>query len=498
MAYTAPLSKFQMYSTRSWAGLSEENNLRNAFMTEPTKMKSIVAYALSSTYYNRTTAGTSVMSLLTDGLGATETIESDEYRWDLFGQNERAIEVLGNKGDGGSTPGYGRTTFRVTFVEKYFAVTDTLSADDYTQVRVQSEPYQGDGGWIYELGLVEPDPTKYIDPLMISAGARFSKLFSAVEELSMKGGDMNFVAPFKMKNRLTRLRKNHTVSRDVATDLMIMEMPAIDNPNGPKTKYWFTKVEWDFMAQWAKEKDQAMIRGIHSGDQPLAGENGRPVTQGAGLRQQISPANIRYYNKLTYKLLDDLLADLSYTAVPNGGNHRFLAFTGKQGLRAFSNAINDHFKGIGASILVNGQGLFIDGQGNNLTFTGDQWVTANFPNGVVLTVREMPMYDDPITNRQLDPVTGKPTESFRFTIFNIGANVKGGANIKKVVKKDSEDIMTITPGMYNPYKVPNGGKSGFAVEAGSGLDGFTIYALTHEGIMLADPTSAAELLYSIN
>lgn len=465
-------------------------------MTQPMETKAVVAYALSNTYYNK--RGGSVIDLLTDGVGATEEITSEEYTWNIYGANERVIPCIGNLEAGNSTPGYGGMEFKVVLTERYFAATDTLFADDRTQVRVQVEPYQGAGGWVHVLRLEGGDNTSFIDPLMISAGAGFSKAFSAVEELSIKGGSTNFAAPFKMRNRLTTLRKDAAFSRNVLTDILIMEMPAINDPKGPTTKLWFTLAEWNFMAQWSREKDIAMIHGLHSGDYPVPGENGRPVLKGAGLRQQISPANIRFVNKFTYKMFDDLLSDLSFTSQANGGDTNFLALTGRMGLRAFSDAINDKFKSLGVTI-VQGEGRYIGGSGNALKFLGDQWVTANFPNGVTLTVKYMPMYDDLIDNRQLDPNTGRPVESSRFTIFNIGNN-GGTPGIKKYAKKDSENIYKITAGMYNPYELPNskGNKMNRPTIASSGLDGCEIKVLTEEGICLADPTSAAEIILSVS
>ncbi len=488
-----PLSNLQLYAPTNWAGLSEENNLANHFLLEPEKTKAMVAYALSNSMYNKN--GTSVMDLLTQGMGNTETIDATSYEWDLYGASERAIDIIDNLGDGGSTPGYGRSTFRVVTAEKYFSVTDVLFLDDKTQVRIQEEIYQGHGGYVHVLQLIDPSNTIYVDPAMITAGARLSKAYSPVEEYSIKGGDMNFATPFKMRNQLTILRKNHIVTRNAATAKLVMELPAIDNPRGKTTKFWFTLVEWNFMAQWGLEKDTAAIFGTHSGANPVVGENDRPVVMGAGLRQQIAPSNIRYYNKLTFNLLDDLLMDLSYGANPNGGNKDFIAFTGKQGLRAFSDAISDKFKSLGLTIVPR-EGQFFSGTGNELVFRGDQWVTAHFHNGITLTVREMPMYDNLVHNRTLDPISGRPVESLRFTIFNIGNNMKNGSNLTKMVRRDSSDMMWNVAGSYDPYQV-NGGKQDFRTQRSSGIDGFEIFALSHEGYRVSDPTSCAELIYAV-
>lgn len=483
--------QLQLYTTKNFAGMTEENHLKNAFLTQPYQMRSVISYMLSDTYYSR--GESSVLPLLTDGIGTTEEVDNSEVRWDIFGQNERAIDVIGNYGDGGTTPGYNKSSFRVKLAEKWFAQSDVLFADDKTMVRVQFEPVQDGGGYMYTLQLNGGDLTKFIDPIMITAGARFSKAYSTVEEFSDKGGNTTFAAPFKMKNRLTTLRKNHAVTRTAATDVLIMELPSPNDP-GKTTKYWFRLAEWAFMAQWAKEKDFMYIYGQYSSDaitgiNGIAGANGRPVMSGAGLREQISPANIRYYNQLTYKLLDDTLLDLSYNATANGGNHKFVALTGKMGMRMFSDAVNDKFRSLGVTIV--NEGRFISGTGNELVFTGDQWRTAHFPNGVSLTIREIPLYDDLISNRTLHPESLRPIESYRFTIFNIGNGKDGKANVRKVVKKNSQDLMWNVSGSIDPYVNP---AKSFGTNRATGKDGFEIFGLTEEAIILADPTSAAEII----
>jgi hypothetical protein len=69
----------------------------------------------------------------------------------------------------------------------------------------------------------------------------------------------------------------------------------------------------------------------------------------------------------------------------------------------------------------------------NMSF-GSQFKTCMFPNGLEVTVVHCPLYDDIVLNRQLDPATGYPLESSRFTIFNIGNNANG-ANLVKVTLK---------------------------------------------------------------
>jgi hypothetical protein len=481
------ISPLQLYTTRNFTGLTEQNHLSNAFLTEPEKVGAIMAYAFGLQNDN-------VLSLLTGGIGNTMEISNREYQWGLHTQNDRAIEVVGNLSDGGTTPGYGATTFRVKFLEKWFEVTDNLVADDGTMCRVQSEPYQDGTTWVYTLQLTDPDTTKFIDTAMIALGARFSKDFSTVEEYSIKGGGTHYATPFQLRNQLTTLRKKYEVTRSAATDVMILELFSPDGKQS--TKLWVKLAEWTAMAQWYKELDRSYIYSTFNknatGTVDLRGENGRPVYTGAGLRQQIAPANIRYYNQLTYNIMDDYLTDLSYAANATGGDCKFVALTGKMGMREFDRAITDKAKGLG--FLVVNEGRFISGSGQELVFEG-QFKTVKFLNGVELTVKEFAPYDDIIRNRTLHPKSLKPLESYRFTILNFGKNKDGKSNIRKVCKKDSDMAMWHVCGSTDPM---GGVAKSISTMRSSGIDGYEVHMLSECGLMLQDPTSCGELIMQLD
>jgi hypothetical protein len=483
----ATVSPLQLYTTRNFAGLTESNHLSNAFLTEPEKVGAIMAYAFGISNNN-------VLSLLTGGIGNTMEVGNREYEWQLHTQNERAIEVVGNLSDGGSTPGLSASTFRVKFAEKWFESTDNLVADDGTQVHVVAEPYQDSVAWVYTLQLTSPDLTKFIDTAVIAAGSRFSKDYSTVEEYSIKGGGTNYATPFKLRNQLTTLRKQYEVTRSAATDVMIIELPDPENPK-KTTKLWVKLAEWNAMSQWYKELDKSYIYSEYNknaqGMVQLVGQNGRPIYHGAGLRQQIAPANVRYYNQLTYGILDDFLLDLSYAANEWGGDHKFVALTGKMGMREFDRAVTDKAKGLG--FLVVNEGRFVSGSGQDLVFEG-QFKTVKFLNGIELTVKEFSPYDDQVRNRTLHPKSKKPLESYRFTILNFGRK-DGEANIKKVCKKDSEMAMWHVCGSTDPM---GGVAKTINTQRSSGIDGYQVHFLSECGLMLQDPTSCGELIMSLD
>src|SRR5690606_18572434 len=104
-------------------------------------------------------------------------------------------------------------------------------------------------------------------------------------------GITTYNSPFELRNRLSIHRKHYELTGGAATDVMIIEMK---NPLTGKSSYmWENIAEWTALQQWYRELDRALVYNKF-GQAP--GENGRPVLTGAGLREQIAPANKREYN----------------------------------------------------------------------------------------------------------------------------------------------------------------------------------------------------------
>ena len=478
------VSPLQLHKLRALpSGMTESDHLSQAYLTEPEKMDAVLAFAFG-------TQNETVLSMLTGGIGNTRFVSNREYTWELHGQNERSIVVTGSL-DNGAKPGVSGLPFRFKMEEGIFQISDNLVSDNGTMCRVSNVQSNGID-FIYTAVLTDPDLKKWMKPDQLEANARFSKDFSTVEEFSTKGGGTDFVAPMTLKNQLTTLRKHYAVSRSAATDVMVIELFSED---GESTKIWTKLAEWTALAQWYKEIDRSYIYTVYNKNQQgsvtLQGQNQRPVYHGAGVRQQISPANRLFYTKLTYDVMDEFLLDLSYNADRFGGDYNFVALTGKMGIREFNKAILERQKDLG--ITVTNSGTFITGEGSNLTLTG-HYKSVEFLNGVSLTVKEFSPYDNKTRNRTLHPVTKKPLESYRFTILNFGT-VKGAANIRKVAKNNSENAMWYVCGSTTPYgEVANS----MNTMRSNGLDGYEVHMLAEVGIQIQDPTSCGEMVMRLN
>jgi hypothetical protein len=253
---------------------------------------------------------------------------------------------------------------------------------------------------------------------------------------------------------------------------------------------WDEYQTWKGWRQWYQMKDFASIYSKYNarpeGTVLLQGGNTRVVRIGAGLLEQISPANSKDYTSLTDGLITDFLGDLSYNK-QSFGDRKYLAFTGEMGMRAFSKMLENK-----AAAFTLTDTHFVSGSGQNLTF-GGQFTTYKMYNGVELTLSRLPFLDNKVYNRVLDPVTGRPASSFDMYFFDINYGDKG-SNIKKVIKQGSEDLMWCNAGSIAPGN--NMSKAMTNIRSNA-MDGYTINLLTEEGIMMEDPTTSGKLRFAI-
>jgi len=177
------------------------------------------------------------------------------------------------------------------------------------------------------------------------------------------------------------------------------------------------------------------------------------------------------------------LFDLSYNIL--GTNERkFVALTGEMGMKELDRVLKQKASGY---TLVDTH--FVSGSGQDLTL-GGQFTTYKMLNGIELTLKHFPLYDNIVYNRKLHPVSGKPLESYRFTFLDFG-NRDGEANISKVVRKGREMVMWHTGGSVTPG---TGFSKSINTLRSNAKDGYQVHFLSEQGLMIKDPTACGELL----
>jgi hypothetical protein len=478
------LNNLVLYRSKRFSDLVDENMLATALLTKPYEVSTVISYVFGK--YEDTT-----LDYLTMGLGKTLVIENRQYEWPVMIESDKAIPIKAAKINGTAVaatdvPGLNGTPIQVWVGEKWFGPGAVVAFDDREfQARVQGEPYQDGADYVYTLVVADGKPESFIPPSLLAVGKQISREGSAYEEYSEEADIVNYQTPFKLRNHLTTMRLQYDITGDAYSSVMVI---ALRDPATGKSSYlWSDYQEWRALRQWYSTIERYSVYSKYNanadGTTDLVGTNGRPVYIGSGLLEQIAPANKRYYTTLTLDILDEFLFDLSYNIL--GTNERkFIALSGEMGMKEFDRVIRA--KASSYSLIDT---HFVSGSGQDLTL-GGQFTTWKGLNGIELTLKHFPMYDNLIYNRKLHPVSGKPLESYRFTIIDIGHR-DGEPNLVKVVRKDREMVMWYVGGSVAPGA---GHSKSITTLRSNAKDGYTVNFLSEQGIMLRYPNSSGELI----
>ena len=476
------ISSLQLYAPKSWSGLTTENHLGSVFAAEPTLVSNIISRVFGMNQY----AGMDYF--LSVGGGEQELDTDNDFEWYLKGDDEKAIVIQGYSGGGLSAkPGQYGAIVNLRMAEKYFAMSDKLVLDDgETAVRVMQEPYMEGSIYVYPCALMTSNAADFIPPSLISAGSRASKEYSPQERtLNRTYGETHYSSPFKMRNAMSFLSKTYTIPGNMHQRPLVIEM--MDPKSNATTKIWTQYAEYEFMCQWMKEKERMLWFSKSNkqvnGTYDMMGASGSAIVEGAGLREQISPSYKFHYTDFTIDYLEDVLLNLSINLLPEDQRH-FVAFTGERGMVQFHRALENH-----AARFQPLDSKRIGGAGQNLSFQG-QYREYMGPQGIKFTLVHLPLYDDEIRNRVPHPKGGY-TESYRYTILNMGTS-GGENNIRRVYPKGRKELMWHVAGSTSPL----GPNTSFSSGSSSPVDGYQLFAQAQQGVLIQNPMSCAELIYS--
>lgn len=218
-----------------------------------------------------------------------------------------------------------------------------------------------------------------------------------------------------------------------------------------------------------------------NGTTDMKGASGNPVYLGAGLEQQISPSNKRLYTDLTEATIRNFMNDLAFNGTEDGPRE-YVALCGRNFMDLFDQAMKRSASNFNLIDTV-----FITGNGQELKL-GGQFMTYVGLNGDKITLKEYAPYNSTVRNRLLHPQTGRPAESYKATFLNFKSYSKGEPNIQKVYTKGREMVSTYVEGLYGPMGPKRNGSSA------TGKDGYDFIAMSEQGIMLRNPTDAAQLI----
>ena len=465
------------------ANMTQFNNLGAMLSTRPYEMESTMNQLFSAYNYFSDNPLSSIVGGMVDG---TMEISNHTWEWKLKGQRQRPAVVLDNMDPTNNTQGRGRNIIRLKLDVDWFVAGDVLSpgtSGHIHQCRVQEDPVRDGKGFIYKVRLVNDDFKAFIPTQLLTAGQRWIKLFSTYEEGATQDGSTQYKGDLAFGNSLGKVRKKYEVTDYAAEETLAVKL---QDSKGKMHDTWIPFAEVEYWQEWYRELEIAKVYNRKA--RSIKGSTGRSVDSFSGIHELLEGSHIHYYTDLTAELIEEFLLDIFYSRVKPGSGRKIKCFTGEYGMHIFNRAMQS---------LLDKRGWFIANSNFNpiqkaaSPYTsngykiGYQFVSYVMANGAELELVHQPLYDDRELNTEIDPVTGYPIESMRFTFLDFTGG-EGGSNIKVVNKKDGFKSGYVA-GLINPFGPNNGGLMSHSGEY------YSFHASKEFGIHIEDVTRCGEL-----
>ena len=188
-------------------------------------------------------------------------------------------------------------------------------------------------------------------------------------------------------------------------------------------------------------------------------------------------------------ILESLLTDYS----AQGEGTTFTLVTGRGGIRVISEMIEKKQASQSFQV-IDSSYFFTNLEGNMKEYKDPQFRSIKFLNGITLNIVLNPVQDSKKYQYYSHPKTGYSVESYKMLIFRDKAS-DGKSNIRQVIRRSKENIMTYQAGLVSPYSL--GGNDKAFRETSTGRDGYNISYVTERGIKVADPTGVAMLVLNL-
>jgi len=449
------------------AQMTDSNSLARAMLQNPAKLSPVM------TYLGGRQDKKFPLTMLTEGMNNTESIDSDEYEYKVQTKTSmtRPVAETPNTTTG---LGQGGQVFTLTFPDRWFIKDYVLISPSGVQARIMSQPTPNGKNWDYQLQLVNPNQSAVVPSQDVQAGQTWGMMFAPVGKDFSRGNASNWTSPSKVKHKLTKIRKSYEMSGDAANWVMDVELPTRD---GGMSNLWMDYEEWQYFLQWKEEQELLFWYGEKSYDNDgttnLTDERGQPVIIGPGLFQQI--INKDTYSELTAAKLHNVIGDLFY-GMTDAQNVQVTLFTGTGGKRQFDRAMKDELANNNFTVLD--QGKFVQGSGQELTLNG-YFTSYRHVDGHLINVVKNPLFDHSAVAdaRRKHPDTGYSLESYRM-VFVDQSTYEGESNVKMINKQGEEMKRWAVPGSV----VPRGFDQ--STSRASDVDGASVHFMKRAGVCL--------------
>lgn len=467
-------AKFRLYHDRfNKEDVSDMEMLASAFLTEADTLSPVITH-LAGREDKRFP-----LSVLTEGMGKVKYTTGIEYDYPVIGRLDKAVKALSLSAGNGQN----YTVFEVIFEDNWFVKNYVIEAPNgLFQARLTSEGVRKGGGWAYTMQLVTTDPSATVTAGDIE-GKLFTQMFAPNAFGGSRGNESKSVAPSKMRNQKSLIRKSYGFEGNMPNAKTIFEF----NIGGQTTQYWYPFEEWQRMLQWKEECESfywySEYNRDENGEIHLFDENGKSIPIGAGVLDQIP--NKDSYGKLTANKIKQVVRDALFGA-SDAQEMNVVLFTGTGGAEEFDNAMKDELANAGW-VKNTPESMAVSGGTRSMTF-GGFFTQYEHIDGHSITIKKVPLFDHGkrALNSDKHPRTGLPLESYRMVFLDM-STYDGEPNVQMISTAERALVRRVVAGMTAPPGYE--GNTSVATD----IDGASVHFLKEAGINIRRATNCLHL-----
>ena len=493
------ISKMQILDPSYWGKMTREEHLGWMGMQDPQWISKFIDRVYEVNY-----GADNIVSFI-DRFPVRYLDEDTPFRWALQGSEERNIALVkatptlsgSSQITDGDRAGLGIGSFYMWFAEDFFSATSVMVGHHPEQysLRVKTDATQVGELYAYEVQIVTGDSTKFVPAAEVAAGTLWSEEFGLIEQtLSVRGNEVKHSSHFIMENTFSMISKNYEVPGNMISKGKVapLAFKFIDQ-NGKEQTSWLSKLEWDFLVQFRRDKARLLLGGkstkMADGSYSLKGETGNTIKTGFGLYEQMEGGNLLFYNDFSLKALTDFAMDICVGKVAEDKRELVLS-TGEYGAYQLHKALAE--RGGEIPWLRSDHNFAKLGDGK-MSLSEGQLVEYTFVNGIKFKLMIDPMKDDPIRNKIRDP-RGGFASSYIYDIWDFGTTM-GQPNIQRVAVKGDEEIYAFVPGMRDGFNAYNNLNSPRAVS--SLKDGYAVRKMYQGAIQVNNILKTGRIIPTI-
>lgn len=493
------LQRFQTLTFQGWAkDIDKQNNLGRYMMIAPQKASPVLIELLAANTGKN-------LDIFLSQFSVKEFENDQDYTWDVVGSTRRNIPLKYAIDESGSPVtadsglvGANKALFELVFDTEWFFDGELMYGElnEAYPLRVMGPVTRRNAEYVYTVQLFGTN-TAGMPAEQLLQGKRFSYGHAPVSRgLSRNVGGLRHATPASMRNEFSQIRLSHKMSGDLMDQKIAMIVPIVNSEGKlADTTMWMHLENWELEKTWSEYKSDVIAYGRSNrndnGEYLDFDKSGEVIREGDGIYAQTEVANVRYYNKFTLPLIEDILYNLT-EAKYGTAKRTFILKTGQQGAIKFHKAVKEETSGwfnmqvdaaqIGA-VAKTSSALH-----DNALRAGFQFTEWMAPNGLVVKVDVDNSYDDRVRNKIL--LDGKPAQSSRFDIWDMGDS--SSANIQKVVAKNRPEVTQYQWGLRNPWTGQMNNEY-----ASHDEDSATVSRMGTFGAIVWDPTRTMSLIPSV-